>query len=598
MVKGLNWHFERELPMGGAAGEGWLNPLAATGLPTEYVLAREAIQNSADAHRDDVDRCVRVVFRKKRFIGKSKERFVEVAALAAGLKPRVSKLNLARDNALEHLSDLKKPLEILLIEDWNTQGLGGSLLVNGPEAHFRKLLLMFGVGDKARENAERGGSYGYGKSVYSATSDINTIICYSVFEPTAETKGSHARLMGCAYFASHEHRSASYTGRAWLGVPTDRPDVFHPLTDGEAHDFAKQLELGVRSREQTGLTIAIVGTHFDLNKLREGIEQFWWPKLQDHELDVEIWDGDKTVEPPRPMRRNDLRPFIECYDAAKGISAFSGERERCRELRAIDSRKTGTWAAKALDKDTIDPDDTFCNSIALIRRAKMVVEYRKIGMDHLEPILGAFVAHESIDNFLKLSEPPAHNQWDAGARRLDEDGKKIVEHVARRLKDGVRQFQKSLMPPVPPGETRLKALERQLGSFLKVSKKGPPSPIPHPDRDPVEIHIHEGRENRDGMAVVTADVKIRLRSTAAKEKERASIVAKLDVLANDNHSVDGTIELSAEADDPSAKINENGEATIEAVIAKQSFLHIRLESSAFDPNWATKLSIGAEQIDG
>lgn len=47
-----DWTFEVVAPMGGAAGEAFTNPLASSGMPPAAVLAREAIQNSVDAHAD------------------------------------------------------------------------------------------------------------------------------------------------------------------------------------------------------------------------------------------------------------------------------------------------------------------------------------------------------------------------------------------------------------------------------------------------------------------------------------------------------------------------------------------------------------------
>ena len=44
------WKFEETPEMGGPTGEGYRNTLNASGFSKEAVLAREAIQNSVDAH--------------------------------------------------------------------------------------------------------------------------------------------------------------------------------------------------------------------------------------------------------------------------------------------------------------------------------------------------------------------------------------------------------------------------------------------------------------------------------------------------------------------------------------------------------------------
>ena len=47
------WTLERVPRMGGATGEAFVNTLQGTGMTPSSVLAREAIQNSADAWRSD-----------------------------------------------------------------------------------------------------------------------------------------------------------------------------------------------------------------------------------------------------------------------------------------------------------------------------------------------------------------------------------------------------------------------------------------------------------------------------------------------------------------------------------------------------------------
>ena len=199
------WWFEQDSEMGGATGEAWENPLAGAGLPGEYILARESIQNSADAHQPDTGAPARIVFRRKSLTGEAKEKFVQSLGLNSSIQKRANLLGLAPNNTLANVDKSNSELSLLLIEDYNTIGLGGDLRKNSPDAHFRKLLLRLGDGGKSRiDNAELGGSFGYGKSVYSSASDVNTVIYYSVFNPTEATKGTHARIMGCAYFKDHE----------------------------------------------------------------------------------------------------------------------------------------------------------------------------------------------------------------------------------------------------------------------------------------------------------------------------------------------------------------------------------------------------------
>lgn len=97
-----SWTFERSGPMGGAAGEAFTNPLAATGMPRAAVLAREAVQNSVDASADGGKVLVR--FREQRIAGEQKSVFAKAARLEL-LAARADDILLNQPNCLGSLSD-------------------------------------------------------------------------------------------------------------------------------------------------------------------------------------------------------------------------------------------------------------------------------------------------------------------------------------------------------------------------------------------------------------------------------------------------------------------------------------------------------------
>ena len=597
------WRFEPESEMGGATGEAWENPLAGAGLPSEYILARESIQNSADAHRPDTGAPARIVFRRKSLTSEAKKKFVQSLGLNSNIQERAKQLGLAPNNSLANAGKSDSDLSLLLIEDYNTVGLGGDLKKNSPDAHFRKLLLRLGDGGKSRiDNAELGGSFGYGKSVYSSASDVNTVIYYSVFDPTNATEGTHARIMGCAYFQDHELDGVPYTGRAWYGDQvSSSPLVVHPFVDETAHSLARELGIEVRDTSETGLSILIVGATPDMDRLREGIETFWWPKLHDRELQIELWDDEKKLEPPRPLKRDDLRSFISCYDIAKGVASPAKGKQDLRKLRPIDGLKTGNLASEAIaiseDFDPEENGDMFFNSLALIRRAKMVVEYAKVALPYGEPVTSVYIADGEMDHTLMLSEPPAHDKWDSNSRRLTDKEASIVKALHDRLRNGVRAFQRELSGPVVAADARIKALEKHLGRFLQVTKPGPPRPPPN-NTDPIEVNLTEERkQNKDGEAVVSGEVRIKLRQDASVDSDIAKVIAKLQVLANDNESVDGEIPLTISSTDPTFKTIAEEEAAAKVELTRDEFVRIMVESDPFDQDWTTKIAILAEKAD-
>lgn len=232
----MGWIFEKSGPMGGAAGEAYANTLKSPGMPPAHVLAREAIQNSVDAGNGDK---VAMRFRAVALANSAKKAFVEAAGLH-GLAARASALQLG-PNSLAAIDKARTPLQLLYVEDFNTEGLSGA--AHDSTSNFFRLLLSLGDRSKARASAGSGGSYGFGKSVYSSSSAIQTIFAYTRF---ADEEGKqHTRIFGCGYYASHRFGDQGFSGRAWMGSK-ERTDpsgfkVVDPLEGAAADKLAGKL---------------------------------------------------------------------------------------------------------------------------------------------------------------------------------------------------------------------------------------------------------------------------------------------------------------------------------------------------------------------
>ncbi len=315
------WIFEPVGPMGGATGNAFVNTLQGSGLAPAAELAREAIQNSCDATKAG-ERKVRVVFRIENLEGEAKQRFLDNSQLAGHFSGRVRSLRVAPDNCLAKPS---RPLTLVFVEDYGTVGLSGD--PHSPKSHLHRLLLSVGNSTKALSGTGTGGSFGYGKSALSLNSRLRTIFAYSVFEP--DETGATARLMGCAYFDAHEFDGRQWTGRAWFGVR--RPDgdlVVDPLRDEDAHALAERLGFRRRGADEHGTSILIVDSDLrDRSPLLKAIEEWWWPRLIDQELEVEVRAAGGLYF-PQPKQRADLAPFIECYSLAVGRSDPLGPHPR------------------------------------------------------------------------------------------------------------------------------------------------------------------------------------------------------------------------------------------------------------------------------
>jgi DNA mismatch endonuclease Vsr len=440
------WVFELNPPMGGATGEAFTNTLASSGMRPAAVLAREAIQNSVDAHRKDQQK-VTVDFITKLVVDAQKAAFVKTAGLDA-IASRADKLGFKEPNCLGGLHDPNVPLNLLYVDDHYTTGLEGDPA--NPESKFSRFLLSLGDGGKEHEEHGTGGSYGFGKSVYSSNSAVLTIFAYS---RTVDGEGKPMSLLfGCGYYRKHKHSDKYFTGRVWFGHEettghAQAQQKVVPLLGDEAISMAAALGFVPRAADDLGTSVLIVDAVIDPASILEGVEDWWWPRLISSLLDVKVVDADGKAQLPRPRKREHLRPFLEAFEIAIGKSPPNGKTEFRKPFNKSEGDNIGSLGFTVLernDNDEFAVDDSRLDSVALIRSPLMVVAYQRHWMVGSPVMVGAFVAAEDIDDILRAAEPPAHDRWDRDARRLqDQSGRKrqIVDKVLNGIRRSLKQCQ-------------------------------------------------------------------------------------------------------------------------------------------------------------
>jgi hypothetical protein len=577
--------------MGGATGNAFANTLQAGGMAPESELAREVIQNSCDA-AEEGERRVRVVFRVVTLDGDRKSRFVDDLSLPRGIGKRSASIALAPDNCLSNTS---QPLQLVFVEDYRTVGLHGD--PHHRQSHFHRLLLSVGDATKALSGVSSGGSYGYGKSALSMNSRLRTIVAYSAFK--RDCTGASARLMACAYLDAHEFQGKQWTGRAWFGLPRPGNElVVDPLSDEAAHALAERLGFRTRRNGERGTSILVVDSHAkDHKSLLQGIEEWWWPRLVDEELDVVV-EADGCEHFPQPRRRDYLLPFIECYWLAEGRAEPTGPHQRRDRLNRLHGYVLGSYGLQLLTSDRAEkfPEEKI-GCVAMIRSPKMVVEYAPLGRQ-TPPAVGAFLADADIDNILKLSEPPNHDRWDHESRRLeiarpDENtARQIVLQVRRRLKDQMRRFQAQASPPRPREDRRLRFLERELGALFRPSSRDGDGQ--QGDTGPVEIHFREGpaARPRDGHRIETvAKVVLRLRPEADDDRMDAIVRVRVPLLEDDQGREGDLLPVKVESDDAEPPAAAGTEPELAVVLSKNEWVTISVRSEAYDPAWSAKVNV-------
>ncbi|MEJ1248795.1 hypothetical protein [Denitratimonas tolerans] len=588
----MSWVFHESDPMGGAAGEAYANTLKSPGMQPEHVLAREAIQNSVDAGLGFPKVTVR--FRLRSLKGDAKAGFVQAAELGAQ-EVRKDALELSSPNCLESLNSPSKPLELLYVEDYEAEGLSGDAHDKG--SNFYRLLLSLGDRSKARTEKGTGGSYGFGKSVYSSSSAIQTIFAYTRFKD--EDGAEKTRLFGCGYYKSHEYRGKSYSGRAWLGTGKRQDDqgrtIVDPLDGKKADNLAAKLGFHLRGEGETGTTILIVDASVNLADIIIGVEDWWWPRLIEHKLDVEAIDASGQVFVPRPRRNEQLRPFIESFEIARGVATPKAGTQKLNPLNRLGDINLGTCGfvvspLNALGAPIVRADR--CNTVALIRAPLMVVAYKPFS-ETAPVVVGAFMGSEDIDLVLKKSEPPAHDRWDPDSQNLrdvDGAGKGVVNAVLSRVKAGLKRFQSEAAPPAPAKQKRLSILERALGAYFRPTGSGAKPP---PDPTSSLVHLEFNKQphataTKDGQLQLASSFKVFLDPKADDEPVCLRVRVSCPVLEDEGQEGED-LRLSIQVSGVDAKPDPDDHRLFRFKMSKGDKAHFGVVSEGYDPSWTVRL---------
>ena len=590
-------------------------------------MAREAIQNSVDATLPNEK--TEVLIRNMTLSPEEAAAFRDLLGFDATDSPlaRLKELGLSSPNALTRLRD-GDPVQVTIVEDRNTCGLGYDEF--DKKDRFDELCLSLGQ-DTTTVSTGRGGSFGLGKAVYEEASDCNMFVVYSVFEPSIETGGHHARLFACATFDGHwwkgdEPRSTKskdfparkYTGRALFGVHEDRhggQPMCRPIVDAMAHEIAEKIGF-TRMHDEHGTSIMIIGSSIDIDKLHAAVERWWWPRLLSNKLTVELWVDNDPVPAPAPQADAELEAHIDCYTMIEHSVQPTGRHEKKIRFHRIEGHQLGELALKGIgDRQPVQTgdlsDDPFQNTVALIRSGPlMVVEYLRVRDAGDRKGVGVFLGHPDADEALHLSEPPSHDAWNPNSQRLrdaypDDQVKrellqKLVERILGRIKEHTQKFLKDLNPkPEPPVARGTRRLQQILASVMSAKKLD--RPPPHPILpDPFEIRIRERRQTTGSESVATARVRIKLKEDASAESIPARVSVVPAVVLDDNKRREGSVRISlasfrVDGEEVDLAVLNNREDTkedsMDLVVRKDREIVVDATSEPFNRDYYASLAV-------
>jgi len=357
------------------------------------------------------------------------------------------------------------------------------------------------------KSAGSGGSYGYGKAGLITGSRIRTICAYTCFREQEEEPGITRRLLGMTYWGQHDLRGFNFTGFARFGNCLEGDGhTAQPFENAEADSVAASLGIKCRDPEEIenlGTTFLVVDPTVDPADLVRAIERNWWPALVESDFAISVFDYDGTEIAPRPKRDPVLKTFIDAWEIANERSNPAREREIFEQLilsrsLAQDGLSKGRVLGRlALASNLEDwsyadqrgtEDGAMINHrslVALVRGPRMVVEYSEAGQ--APPyVRGVFAANSdevgerrSIDDYLRQTEPKAHDSWrssDADGD-LDPEAAAVAGEITRLIRRRVDAFRKTLKPVLPKAEdVTLPVFNDLMRKVLKGDSKGVPLP--------------------------------------------------------------------------------------------------------------------------
>ncbi|MFS0703402.1 hypothetical protein AB6N23_02660 [Cellulomonas sp. 179-A 9B4 NHS] len=424
-------------------------------------LARESAQNTNDARLPD--RAAELVYTFVRLTGEHRRAFEEALGWHDQLLPHVTSMGASSSGAVTAgqlaagVEDLRTSdaLVLLRISDHGARGLWGPEFADGPEGQFGNFVKLCRLDLFSGKDKAAGGSFGLGKAVYWRFSRVQTVVFNSTVLPEDGSDGRHRnRLFGVQQGVVHHVDGKAYQGRGYFGrQPADGTDV---ASVWEAEELARRLHVA-RPDDRPGTTALVVGFYDPddprtglvgrnaltnlARTLRQGVEESFWPLLARRRMSVRIDVEENgvrtestTVDPAETF--TELVRGLHKYDAGEVAESLDDdEAVIVRDVvidvparRAPDAHPAFAHQAKLVVTLSDSQPDTLENRVCLFRRPEMIVETVDRVFEgrsyHAFLLAGAAVSPDAAtdeqvraDDFLRFSEPPAHDRWIPGTGR-------------------------------------------------------------------------------------------------------------------------------------------------------------------------------------
>ena len=372
---------------------------------------------------------------------------------------------------------LGSPGLVMEICDERTQGLDGptsasKALSDGESANFVNFIRNIG---SARDLAQGGGTYGFGKSSLFRISKCQAIVVHSAIHSES---GIEHRLIGKALGAAFDHNGRRFTGRHWWGAADEADgESIDPIVNHQAAELSAALGFWERTtRENSGTSLMILDPdleEFDqagdfsnspiteirnhlAARLQDTILWHCWPKFTRRddgnvpmECDLSILGEDcslpdpSTIQPlflmTQALSRARARDELIHCQRPKKLLGFFGECSASLELTADDRFR------RHLGDTALIPERL--HHVALLRPAELVVRYMQgsINLAAQRQWAGVFITdigeNAEVEKAFAMSEPPAHDDWQPkAAQALTTHQRTYVNVALKRIRERINEL--------------------------------------------------------------------------------------------------------------------------------------------------------------
>ncbi len=415
-----HWDFPE---LNGGQEQGYTNSGIETFKGTELIdnLAREICQNSLDAKNLEINDPVIVKFKLETISKKDFSLFSEYLEYVNGCKTFWERKNDKKVKAfIERVQRTldNENINLLIASDYNTTGLTGSDASGFESSAWRALVNADGVSAKA-DGA--GGSYGIGKNAPFACSDLS-IVFYNTY-----AKDNKKAFEGVARAATLLNKVSKPTQGIGHYRSTDDYKPITPEISCMLRDKYQRTEYGT-DIIVGGCNKFIEDENWKKKLIQATIKNFFLAIYED-KLIVEI-EGvtiNSTTLPDFINKyRNENKETQLTAQLFDTLTSFDNE---INYKKIIEDNDLAIYLKKEKD---------YKRKIAKFRSSGMLVGIDNCRMIENFNVIVA-VRGKKLNEILRTTEPPKHNQWDY-KRIEDKEKSKEAKDIIKKINESVKNL--------------------------------------------------------------------------------------------------------------------------------------------------------------